>query len=167
MFCWSQHLFPSPWLSSGLLHFFSNYFHNGSVLFVILLTQHIWFLSAFLSTARTEACPKSVGHITRRPCDNCLKFKMSLCVVCPSLCAEGNGEISFLYPGMPSSGGHTVSVVAACGWWAEFSHSTPKEVFVSAAPKLPPWNQCLLKTVLWEKKRRKESFWKAERRGEI
>lgn len=32
------------------------------------------------------------------------------------VCAEGaNGEISVLSPGMPSSGGHTVSVVAACG----------------------------------------------------
>lgn len=37
--------------------------------------------------------------------------------------------------------------------------------FCLGRPKLPPWNQCLLKTALREKQRRKESFLKAERRG--
>lgn len=93
-------------------------------------------------------------------------FRLGFVLFIPPLCCEGTGEISVLSPGMPSSGGHTVSVVAACGWWGEFSHSTPKEVFCLCRPKLPPWNRCLLKTALREKQKRKESFLKAERRGE-
>lgn len=34
---------------------------------------------------------------------------------------------------MPNPGGHTVSVVAACGRSGQFSHSTPKELFVCRA----------------------------------
>lgn len=62
---------------------------------------------------------------------------LALCLSLSEFC-EGNGEISVLCTGLPSSGGHTVSVVASCGRWDEFSHSTPKEGFVSAGPKLPP-----------------------------
>lgn len=63
-------------------------------------------------TAMAEVCPKSSQPNVRA---KCLKVRVWLCVVYPSLRCEGNGEISVLSPGMPSSGGHTVSVVAACG----------------------------------------------------
>lgn len=66
---------------------------------------------------------------------------------------------------MPSSGGHTVSVVAACGWWGKFSHSTPKEVFVSAGQNYHHEISACWR-LLREKQRRKESSLKAERRGE-
>lgn len=48
--------------------------------------------------------------------------------------------------------------------WVFTQHS--KGGFCLCVPKLPPWNQCLLKTALREKHERKESFLKTERRGE-
>lgn len=49
----------------------------------------------------------------------CLALKdlgLGFVLFIPSVRYEGeNGEIGVLSAGMPSSGGHTVSVVAACG----------------------------------------------------
>lgn len=48
--------------------------------------------------------------------------------------------------------------------WVFTQHS--KGGFCLCRPKLPPWNQCLLKTVLREKQNRKESSFKTERKEE-
>ncbi len=104
----------------------------------------------------TEVCPKFARQITRNLCAKFSEFWAWLRVVFPSLCCEGNGEISVLSPGMPSSGGHTVSVVAACGRWGEFSHSTPKEVFVSVCQNYHHEIGACWK-LRWEKSARKRS----------
>lgn len=149
------------------MHFFCNFFYDGFIfsklfcLFSCLTFKWPNFLKRLqlLSLPRGRKCALNLPATSReKQCDTC--FKVSALALC--LCAvKETVKLVFLSPGMPSSGGHTVSVVAACGWWGEFSHSTPKEVFVSAGPKLPPWNRCLLR----EKQKRKESSLKTERRG--
>ena len=59
------------------------------------------------------------------------RFRLCSVLFIPPFC-ESNSETDALWTGMPSSGGHTVGVVSLWVMGGEFSHSTPKEVCVSA-----------------------------------